>query len=743
MAAACSSAPTSIRLEVTIAAGVNVDALVVTLDGAAPVTRAVGPELMLQVPDAWAGDAHALTVAGLQLGVPVADGRTQVTPVRGEEVVARVTLVRTDCPASCEPGATRCTDQAVETCVVTDGCPAWGMAMACPAAAPFCVGGACASSCADNCMPGASVCEGAEAVRTCGNHDTDPCLEWGAAEACPPGELCAASACTAAYALTVVTTGTGGGLVTSTPPGISCGADCTATYPAGTSVQLIATPGAGATFDGWSGGGCSGTGTCAVTMSAAATVTAAFGGACTDECTRGATRCAGTGAEQLCGDFDTDACAEWGPAVACGADQICSANACMTAPVLTVVKVGTGAGTVTSIPAGIDCGAACSRPFPGGTSITLRASPTGADAFGGWSGGGCTGTGDCVVTLATATTVTAAFAGACAPTGCTQPPPPICVNVFTLRTSTTPGSCAGGTCSYPHTDETCAIGCNAGHCSRWIPIPAGGPSARYGHTAVWTGTEMIVWGGWGGGAELNNGGRYNPATGQWTLIPAGGPSVRSGHTAVWTGTEMIVWGGHGAGGNHDDGGRYDPATGQWTLISSGGPSARVNHAAVWTGTEMIVWGGHDGADRNDGARFDPATGQWTPLPAAGPSARHSHTAVWTGTEMLVWGGVSTGVKLNDGGRFRPSTAQWNPILSGGPVAREEHTGVWTGTEMIVWGGRDIPDDGGRYAPLTSAWIPILAGGPARAEHAAVWTGAWMVVWGGYYGVARNDGGILQ
>ncbi|MBK7198365.1 MAG: hypothetical protein IPH80_38420 [Myxococcales bacterium] len=250
----------------------------------------------------------------------------------------------------------------------------------------------------------------------------------------------------------------------------------------------------------------------------------------------------------------------------------------------------------------------------------MQASPTGADAFGGWSGGSCTGTGDCVVTLATATTVTAAFAGACAPTGCTQPPPPICVNVFTLRTSTTPG-CAGGTCSYPHTDETCAIGFHSGHCSRWIPDSCQRPlGALHGRGRV-DGHRDDRLGRLGRGAELGNEGRYNPATGQWTLIPAGGPSVRSGHTAVWTGTEMIVWGGYGAGGNHDDGGRYDPATGQWTLISSGVASARVNHAAVWTGTETIVWGGHDGADRNDGARFDPRPGSGPPLPAAGPSAR--------------------------------------------------------------------------------------------------------------------------
>jgi hypothetical protein len=70
------------------------------------------------------------------------------------------------------------------------------------------------------------------------------------------------------------------------------------------------------------------------------------------------------------------------------------------------------------------------------------------------------------------------------------------------------------------------------------------PTARSGHTAVWTGTEMIVWGGEAGGfALLNTGGRYNPSTDSWMATSTtNAPSARTGHTAVWTGTEMIVWG---------------------------------------------------------------------------------------------------------------------------------------------------------------------------------------------------------
>ncbi|MEO5721839.1 MAG: dockerin type I domain-containing protein, partial [Chthoniobacterales bacterium] len=118
------------------------------------------------------------------------------------------------------------------------------------------------------------------------------------------------------------------------------------------------------------------------------------------------------------------------------------------------------------------------------------------------------------------------------------------------------------------------------------------------------------------------------------------------HTAVWTGQEMIVWGGAAAGALSNTGGRYDPATDGWLATNpTDAPSPRWIHSAVWTGSEMIIWGGLVNGDfpfqsTNTGARYNPATGAWiaTPLLRA-PEQRDAHTAVWTGSQMLVWGGV--------------------------------------------------------------------------------------------------------
>ncbi len=77
---------------------------------------------------------------------------------------------------------------------------------------------------------------------------------------------------------------------------------------------------------------------------------------------------------------------------------------------LTVLKTGNGTGTVTSVPAGINCGTDCTETYSHGTSVTLTAVADTGSTFANWSGGGCSGVGTCTVGMTTATQVTASFA---------------------------------------------------------------------------------------------------------------------------------------------------------------------------------------------------------------------------------------------------------------------------------------------------------------------------------------------
>src|SRR5207253_3025481 len=121
----------------------------------------------------------------------------------------------------------------------------------------------------------------------------------------------------------------------------------------------------------------------------------------------------------------------------------------------------------------------------------------------------------------------------------------------------------------------------------WTPTSLiNAPAARLNHTAVWTGSEMIVWGGGDGSNVFNTGGRYNPSTDSWAATSTtGAPTARAVHTAVWTGSEMIVWGGGSGGGIHNNGGgNYNTTTRSWTTTSNANAaSPRTPHTAVETG----------------------------------------------------------------------------------------------------------------------------------------------------------------
>ena len=275
---------------------------------------------------------------------------------------------------------------------------------------------------------------------------------------------------------------------------------------------------------------------------------------------------------------------------------------------------------------------------------------------------------------------------------------------------------------------------------------------RIFHSMIWTGKEVLVWGGGSEGVFHQSGLRFDPTGESRAVISErDAPAGRWGHAAVWSGTEMIVWGGRNrfaAESHFNDGARYNPATDTWVAISpSHAPNARSQMAVAWTGKEMLVWGGYgDGATAwNSGGGYDPKRDSWRPMSEiASPEARVLPVFVWTGKEFLIWGGITPDLKRTfaDGARYDPTIDKWTPMKSDASApAVWGSKAVWTGTEMIVWGGslrngddeiNQVTGRGAAYDPVQDAWRPIcIEGAPSpRFFHDAVWTGKRLLVWGG-------------
>ncbi len=390
-----------------------------------------------------------------------------------------------------------------------------------------------------------------------------------------------------AHTLRVIGDGGSRGRVVSSPARISCGDSCTADFAAGSAVTLTATGTLGAKFLGW-GGPCEGTGsTCVVSMTGDRTVTASFEAPVQPLVELVVTRAGdGQGIVEGTGISCGGDCAEAFPPdslvtlMALPADNgsglagwsgACSgtSNTCVVSMTgdravtatftmrhrLTVSKApGSGPGTVTSTPAGIDCGAECSATFPSGTLVTLVATPGSAggctSVFGGWSGA-CTGTGPCVVSMTTASEVTAIFPVACAVaelrvakggTGagtvtaaggiacgsrCSATYVP--GTVVTLTAAADPGSTfVGWTGACAGAAPVCTLTVERQHLvtATFDAAPAGGCTVIYTQTGQWPG-------GFGGLLTIRNTGPT--AWTSWTLRFSF-PTANQAITQLWNGT---------------------------------------------------------------------------------------------------------------------------------------------------------------------------------------------------------------
>lgn len=270
------------------------------------------------------------------------------------------------------------------------------------------------------------------------------------------------------------------------------------------------------------------------------------------------------------------------------------------------------------------------------------------------------------------------------------------------------------------------------------------PQARTYASYVWTGTEMLVWGGLkitaaGGYSFLEDGAKYNPATDTWTNISKTNAPLRRGFaSSVWTGTEMLIWGGTESSNESinattfnytNTGGRYNPATNSWSTISTvNAPAARTQAGAVWTGSLMVVFGGNSGNTiLSSGGRYNPATNTWLTMSTANaPTAEFAQT-------RLFWDGAQNQVIVlgenNTGARYNPITNVWTAMASV-PASYDKSCAVWVGNQLWVYAKNGKVY---QYTSSTNTWSFVTPVGPVIPSDFdvinAVWTGFEIVFFG--------------
>jgi hypothetical protein len=239
---------------------------------------------------------------------------------------------------------------------------------------------------------------------------------------------------------------------------------------------------------------------------------------------------------------------------------------------------------------------------------------------------------------------------------------------------------------------------------RWAKLARAPLFPRVYHSAVWTGDQMLVWGGGviaeqgeetgtqliPAGTLFDDGAAYDPVVDRWTRLPDSPLKARSGQVAIWTGKEMILWGGAGIGETNiafNDGAAYDPARRRWRPLAEAPLPPGTAYTGVWTGKRMLVYGG----PRGRAAAYDPAADEWRRLSRPPFASLVLPFSTWTGRVMLVWGGEGTSSGDLDraraiGAAYDPALDRWTVLPSAPGATGLGQTVVWTGREMLVWGG---------------------------------------------------------
>jgi hypothetical protein len=246
----------------------------------------------------------------------------------------------------------------------------------------------------------------------------------------------------------------------------------------------------------------------------------------------------------------------------------------------------------------------------------------------------------------------------------------------------------------------------------WTELPPPPEDLPDGAAYVWTGSEVLAWGGCGGevtdGCGLADSGyAFDPERRIWQPLPP--LDAASSSNAVWTGREAIFFENEPEGppalGEGLIGHALDPATRTWRTLPEAPVEARTGSVYVWTGREVIVWGGgeHDSDEPVQGAAYDPGTDSWRRI-ADAPHGLNLASGVWTGREMIVFGSLLNGRNIPDtqtsvGAAYEPTSDTWRK-LPPSELSPQATAAAWVGDRLVAY---DYETRWQAYDPLSDTW----------------------------------------
>jgi hypothetical protein len=286
---------------------------------------------------------------------------------------------------------------------------------------------------------------------------------------------------------------------------------------------------------------------------------------------------------------------------------------------------------------------------------------------------------------------------------------------------------------------------------------SGSPSPREPQTMVWDGAMVIMFGGLGyDNSYRNDVWWYGPGQNIWTEKIAqgapGSPAARHRHTMVWTGTKVIMFGGYTMDGEKNDLWWYDPETSMRPPAQSISPNPADGATNVLT-ARLLGWAAADGAASYDvyfGTSNPPQYQINTTETIYNPGTLSYETSYYWRIDSRNEFGITTGHVW----RFRTANGirVWFEKIANGqpglPPVRSGQAMVWDGTRVIMFGGYDsacyLKNDLWWYDPGTNTWTQKIAQGapgspPARSYHSMVWDPATsgMIMFGGWIDMAGH------